>query len=79
MAGHLDLYGTDGAMKSRLTDGTWHVVLDVADSAALEAAGYRYPEPFQVKAADGVTDIYGVMYKPFRRARGRVASVRGRW
>lgn len=23
------------------------------------------PEPFQVKAADGVTDLYGVMYKPF--------------
>ncbi len=39
--------------------------LEMADFSALEAAGYRYPEPFQVKAGDGVTDIYGVMYKPF--------------
>ena len=28
-------------------------------------AGYKFPEPFSVKAADGVTDLYGVMYKPF--------------
>ena len=34
-------------------------------SPALEAAGYQFPEPYKVKAADGVTDIYGVMYKPF--------------
>lgn len=29
------------------------------------AAGYKFPEIFKVKAADGVTDLYGVMYKPF--------------
>ena len=28
-------------------------------------AGYSFPEPYQVKSADGVTDIYGVMYKPY--------------
>ena len=39
--------------------------LEEADFSALEAAGYQFPEPYQVKAADGVTDIYGVMYKPF--------------
>jgi len=39
--------------------------LEVADFSALEAAGYQFPEPYKVKAADGVTDIYGVMYKPF--------------
>jgi dipeptidyl aminopeptidase/acylaminoacyl peptidase len=33
-------------------------------SRALEA-GFRFPEPFQVKADDGMTDLYGVMYKPF--------------
>jgi dipeptidyl aminopeptidase/acylaminoacyl peptidase len=27
--------------------------------------GYQFPEPFKVKAADGITDLYGVMYKPF--------------
>jgi len=39
--------------------------LETADISLLEQAGFQLPEPFQVKAADGVTDIYGVMYKPF--------------
>ena len=39
--------------------------LETADISLLEAAGFQVPEPFKVKAADGVTDIYGVMYKPF--------------
>jgi dipeptidyl aminopeptidase/acylaminoacyl peptidase len=39
--------------------------LEEADFSALMAAGYRFPEPYRVKAADGVTDIYGVIYKPF--------------
>jgi dipeptidyl-peptidase 4 len=39
--------------------------LEVADFSQLLAAGYQFPEPFQVKAADGITDIYGVMYKPY--------------
>lgn len=39
--------------------------LETADLSQLFAAGYKFPEPFVVKAADGITDIYGVMYKPF--------------
>jgi dipeptidyl aminopeptidase/acylaminoacyl peptidase len=39
--------------------------LEIADLSGLFAAGYRYPEPFTAKAADGITDLYGVMYKPF--------------
>jgi len=39
--------------------------LETADLQNLMAAGYKFPEPFKAKAADGVTDIYGVMYKPF--------------
>jgi dipeptidyl aminopeptidase/acylaminoacyl peptidase len=39
--------------------------LETADLSNLFAAGYEFPEPFRVKADDGVTDIYGVMYKPF--------------
>jgi dipeptidyl-peptidase-4 len=31
----------------------------------LMEAGFKFPEPFTVKADDGVTDLYGVMYKPF--------------
>ncbi len=42
-------------------------LLDVAetDVSLLLEAGYKFPEPFKVKAADGITDLYGVMYKPF--------------
>ena len=39
--------------------------LEESDFSGLLAAGYQFPEPFKVKAADGVTDLYGVMYKPF--------------
>ena len=39
--------------------------LEEADFSRLFAAGYRFPERFTVKAADGITDLYGVMYKPF--------------
>lgn len=39
--------------------------LETADLSKLFEAGYRMPERFTVKAADGVTDLFGVMYKPF--------------
>jgi len=39
--------------------------LEKADLSLLFAAGYKFPERFKVKAADGITDLYGVMYKPF--------------
>ena len=39
--------------------------LEEADFSLLLAAGYKFPERFKVKAKDGVTDLYGVMYKPF--------------
>jgi len=53
--------------KSELRDGNGRLVmkLEEADLPQLFAAGYKFPEPFKAKAADGVTDIYGVMYKPY--------------
>ena len=39
--------------------------LEATDTKALQELGWRPPEPFVVKAADGVTDIYGNMWKPF--------------
>src|SRR5690606_16934755 len=39
--------------------------LEEADLSQLFAAGYKFPEPFKVKAGDGITDLYGVMYKPY--------------
>ncbi len=39
--------------------------LEKTDMSGLFEAGYKFPAPFKVKAADGITDLYGVMYKPF--------------
>ncbi len=47
------------------TNGRKVMDLETADLSLLFEAGYQFPEPFTVKAADGITDLYGVMYKPF--------------
>jgi dipeptidyl aminopeptidase/acylaminoacyl peptidase len=39
--------------------------LEEADFSELFAAGYKFPERFVVKAADGITDLHGAIYKPF--------------
>ena len=46
-------------------NGNKLMTIQESDFSQLLAAGYQFPEPFKVKAADGVTDLYGVMYKPF--------------
>jgi dipeptidyl-peptidase-4 len=38
--------------------------LERADIGKLTAAGWKAPVPITVKARDGVTDIYGLMFKP---------------
>ncbi len=38
--------------------------LEESDFSKLMEAGYGFPQPYTVKADDGVTDLYGVMYKP---------------
>jgi dipeptidyl aminopeptidase/acylaminoacyl peptidase len=39
--------------------------LEKTDLSLLFRTGYKFPEIFTVKAGDGITDLYGVMYKPF--------------
>lgn len=51
-----DLYNASGQLIMKLEE---------ADLSQLFAAGYKFPQPFKVKAGDGITDLYGVMYKPF--------------
>ncbi len=46
-------------------DGRKVMDLETADLSSLMATGYQFPQVFKVKADDGITDIYGVMYKPF--------------
>ena len=48
----------------RAPDGRTLLTLEKADIADLIAAGWKPPERFSAKAADGVTDLYGVLYRP---------------
>lgn len=48
----------------RASDGRLLRELERSDVRPLIAAGWRAPEPFSVKAADGVTDLYGLMFLP---------------
>lgn len=52
---------------SSLHDASGKKIMDLekTDLGSLMQAGYRFPEPFKAKADDGITDLYGVMYKPF--------------
>jgi pimeloyl-ACP methyl ester carboxylesterase len=45
-------------------DGAIVLELERTDVSRLEAAGYVVPEPFCVKADDGVTDLWGVISLP---------------
>jgi dipeptidyl-peptidase-4 len=45
-------------------DGGTVLPLEKADISRLLAAGWKPPMPFTVKARDGVTDLYGLMYRP---------------
>ena len=57
----------NSAPRSILYDRAGAQTIDLAttDLSALMDSGFHMPEPFQVKADDGITDLYGVMYKPF--------------
>ena len=47
------------------SDGNVVMKLETADLTALFETGYKFPETFTAKADDGITDLYGVIYKPF--------------
>ena len=47
------------------TEGAQTADLETTDVRRLLEAGYKFPEVFHVKADDGITDLYGTMYKPF--------------
>jgi dipeptidyl aminopeptidase/acylaminoacyl peptidase len=57
----------DAQPRSVLRDATGHVVMELekADLSRLYEVGWKMPETFVVKAADGVTDLYGNLWKPF--------------
>ncbi|MCC7229587.1 MAG: DPP IV N-terminal domain-containing protein, partial [Fimbriimonadaceae bacterium] len=45
-------------------DGDVILKLEEMDLSRLKETGWKMPETFKVKAADGVTDIYGNLWKP---------------
>jgi len=48
----------------RSNDGKLVATIEKADISKLLATGWKPPQPITVKARDGVTDLYGLMYKP---------------
>jgi dipeptidyl-peptidase 4 len=48
----------------RRIDGQVAVRLEAADISRLTASGWKPPTPITVKARDGATDIYGLMFTP---------------
>ena len=46
-------------------DGTLLQTLSKANIDALKELKWKPPEEFVVKAADGETDLYGILYKPY--------------
>lgn len=48
----------------RDADGKLLTTIEKTDISRLLAAGWKPPIPFTVKARDGATDLYGLMFKP---------------
>jgi dipeptidyl-peptidase 4 len=64
----VDTYSrVDMAPKAVLRDNSGSILMDLetADLSQLFKSGWKMPQTITVKAKDGVTDLYGVMYKPF--------------
>ena len=64
----VDTYSAvDMVPKAVLRDNSGNIILNLetADLSQLYKTGWKMPERITVKAKDGVTDLYGVMYKPF--------------
>ncbi len=52
------------AVLRRAPDGSTAMLLEESDVSALVKMGWKFPEPFKGKSADGATDIYGAIWRP---------------
>jgi dipeptidyl-peptidase-4 len=52
------------AVLRRTKDGSEVRVLEKTDASELLKTGWKFAEPFQGKAADGTTDLYGLIWRP---------------
>ena len=48
----------------RAADGKLLATLETTDISKLEAAGWKPPQPITVRARDGKTDLYGLLFRP---------------
>jgi len=65
----VDTYSrVDMVPKSVLRDNKGKLVMELeeTDISKLLETGWQFPERFVVKAEDGITDLYGVIWKPFK-------------
>jgi dipeptidyl-peptidase-4 len=58
----VDLPG--GSVLRRTKDGSKVRDLQQTDVTELMKTGWKFPEPFQGKAGDGTTDLYGLIWRP---------------
>ena len=54
----------DKVLLRRAKDGSEVRVLEESDPSPLAKLGWKAPEPFHGKAADGTTDLYGLIWRP---------------
>jgi dipeptidyl-peptidase 4 len=52
------------AVLRRTKDGSEVRVLEKTDASELLKTGWKFAEPFSGKAADGTTDVYGLIWRP---------------
>jgi dipeptidyl-peptidase 4 len=52
------------AVLRRSKDGSVVRVLEKSDTDELVKMGWKFPEPFEGKASDGKTDLYGLIWRP---------------
>ena len=60
-----------GATTLRAADGKLVLPLEKTDISRLTATGWLAPTPIKTKAADGQTDLYGLLFKPTTLEPGR--------
>jgi dipeptidyl-peptidase 4 len=52
------------AVLRRSKDGSEVRILEKSETEELEKTGWKFPEPFEGKATDGQTDLYGLIWRP---------------
>jgi dipeptidyl-peptidase-4 len=63
------------AVLRRTKDGSEVQVLEKSDISELENTGWKFATPFRGKAADGTTDLYGLIWRPSNFDAGKLYPI----